>query len=142
VKNIFWVALIAAGFWVLTKYRASQSLTYRPIGVNFDGANLILTLGITNQSSFPISFTSFNGTVSANGVPLGGIADYQPAVIAAGAETQLQLVLVPNLANIANLVKNIFTQQSAQQINLDGMLVAENINLPVNTSFATVPAII
>jgi LEA14-like dessication related protein len=141
LKNWIAVALVALGFWVLTKYRAGQSLTFRPRGVSFDGSNIILNLGITNNSSFPISFQSFSGTVSANGIPLGTVQDYIPASIAPNIETTLQFQVAPSLSNIVSLIKNVFSANQSQDIALDGTVMAENVSFPVNTIFQTIPAI-
>lgn len=141
MKNLGWILLIGIGIWILTKVRAGQSLNFAPRGLSFDGVNLILTLGVINSSSFPISFQSFQGSVSANNVNLGTVQDLQPSTIAANTESQVQLILVPNLSNIITLIKNIWNSSTAQNLTLDGQLQAENLTIPVHTVFETIPAI-
>lgn len=133
--------MFGAGLWLLTKYRATQSLTVRPKGVGFDGFNVLLDLGVFNSSPFPISFNSFSGQVTANDVLLGNVSDFDAVTIAPGAETLVSLKLAPQINNITALIKNIFQSSQAQDLRLAGTLQAENITLPVDTVFTTIPAL-
>lgn len=141
MKNILIIGAIALGFWVLTKYQASQSLTVRAKGIGFDGLKLQLDLGIFNSSLFPVSFTSFNGSVSANGVPLAGVFDFAPVVVTPGIETDVYVDLVPNIQNIIQTIQNLFSSGKNQTLTLQGTLVAENLTLPIQTTFQTIPAL-
>lgn len=132
-----WLILAGVAVWAWTKYSASLQLSFQPRGISFDGGNIVVKLGIINQSTSPISFNSFNGQLIINGTAVGLIQDFTAQTIVANGETDLNLIFQPYAGQLLSSIENFLQNPTGQQIQITGQLVAENIPISINQSFNT-----
>jgi len=116
-----------------------MSLSVVPDGVSFDGANLVLFLGVTNASQFPIAFNSFNGQLFVNGQSVGILQDFTPQQIAPLAKTDLNLKFFPNVGLLISDIVAAVQNPSTQTISIQGNLTAENVPILINQTLASLP---
>jgi hypothetical protein len=132
------IGLIAAAVWVATKVAAALSLKLSPGAISVDGTNLNIQLIVTNTSTFPISYDNFTGSVYINNQNAGAVYDNTAQKIAANAQTVLNLTFVPLPGTIiSNIISEIQSGGASQLIQLKGTLTAENIPLPISTTYVT-----
>lgn len=132
-NSFFWIAVVGLGIWLLTKVKAGYSLQFVPRGISFDGANILIKLGVINSSQFPLTFNNFSGNLFLNQSPIGIVTDFQGQTISANGETDLILAFQPNVGVlITDIVNFIKDPTNTQSFNLQGSLTVENISMPVN----------
>lgn len=132
--NIGWVVIGGFAIWLFTKIRAGLGLTFTPRGFSFQGASLVIQLGVFNPSLFPLQLNGFNGYLTVNGQPVGIINDTSPASLASRAETPIQVAFSPNIGVLITDIVNYFSSKSSAVIGIQGTANVENLNVPINQS--------
>jgi hypothetical protein len=130
----------AAGFlaWYFwTRANALKSLLFVPRGLGVQGGGISLLLGVQNITSAALQLNGFAGSLNINGSPVGNVTDFQPQLIAPG-ETQINLLIIPNVFGIAAGVLNEINGNEGSgniQASLSGTANINGIPLPVNINF-------
>jgi LEA14-like dessication related protein len=135
------ILLLAAGgallYFLYTKIRTVTNLSFVPRGVSSSGAGLLLTVGVQNPTSTPVTLRSIVGNLFIDGNPVANVSDFSTAVIAANAETPIQILVQPDLygivSSVVSTIKNGLPSNS--QISLQGTANIDNSAMPVNTKF-------
>lgn len=138
MQNWLKLVLIAGGVWLATKIAAALSLKLSPGAISVQGSNLVVGLLITNTSNFPISYDNFLGALYINGVNAGAVYDNTAQDIIANGQTELQMIFTPLPGTIiSSIMQEISSGGASQTITLKGTLTAENIPVPITTSYNT-----
>jgi Late embryogenesis abundant protein len=130
-------AIAAWYFW--SRAQALNSLIFIPKGIGVQGGGVSLIVGIQNPTSAALQLNGLAGSLSINGSAVGNVTDFQPQLIQAGAETDIQLLILPNLFGIAAGVINEIDGKEgtgALQASLTGTANVNGIALPVNIPFS------
>ena len=137
MKNAGWIILIGLGVWLYTKIRAGLGLSFNPRGVSFQGASLLINLGVVNPTMFPLQFNSFNGYLTVNGTPVGIIQDSTPVSLQPnGAETIVPVLFAPNVGVLITDIISYFKTGGAAVVGITGTANVENLNVPINQSLS------
>lgn len=138
MQNWLKIVLIAGGVWLATKIAAALSLKLSPGSISMQGSSLVVGLLITNTSNFSIAYDNFLGHLFINGVDAGAVYDNTAQDIIANGQTELNLVFTPQPGTLINsIMQEIQSGGASQTITLKGTLTAENIPVPITTSYSS-----
>jgi hypothetical protein len=125
------------GWYFWSRANALQSLLFVPRGLGVQGGGISLLLGVQNITSAALQLNGFAGSLNINGAPVGNVTDFQPQLIAPG-ETQISLMVIPNVFGIAAGVLNEVNGNEGSgsiRASLTGTANINGIPLPVNLNF-------
>jgi LEA14-like dessication related protein len=127
-----------AALWVLSKVNTGNSLTFIPVGANWDGRSLQISIGVQNPTSNSLQFNSLAGYIFVNGNNAGNISSFQPTTIMPNGQTNVQIAFTPNYATGVTALLNTlfgFVKTGNITISIKGTANVNSFNLPVNMTF-------
>ena|SRR5277367_5641866 len=130
-------AIGVAAWYFLTRLSTIGSLNFIPRGLGLVGNAVSVLIGVQNPTSEGLNLGSISGNLVVNGNSVGNVADFTPVVIAPNAETQIQLLITPNIFGIAANVIYQLQQNLTGGINatLQGTANINNNAVPLNVNF-------
>ena len=129
-------AIAAWYFW--TRTSALNSLIFTPVGLGVQGAGISLAVNVANPTDTPLTLSSLAGSLNIQGSAVGNVTDFQPSNIAPNSQTQINLLITPNVFGLAAGVINEIEGNEgsgAIQATLNGTANVNGIPVPVNLSF-------
>lgn len=130
-------ALGIAAWYLLTRFSTITNLNFVARGLGLIGNAVSVVIGVQNPTSQGLNLQSISGNLILNGNSVGNVSDFTPVTIAPNAETQINLVIVPNIFGIAaNALYQI--QQGITggiQASLQATANINNNAVPVNVTF-------
>jgi hypothetical protein len=134
---LFFGALGVAAWYLLTRYNTISSLNFIPRGLGLVGNAVSVIIGVQNPTSQGIQLQSISGNLILNGSSVGNVADFTPVLIAPNAETQINLLITPNIFGIA--ANAIYQLQNGLtggiNATLQGTANVNNNPIPLNVNF-------
>jgi LEA14-like dessication related protein len=130
-------AIAAWYFW--TRTSALNSLIFTPVGLGVQGPGISLAVNVANPTNTPLQLSSIAGSLNINGSAVGNVTDFQPAVIAPNSQTQINLLITPNVFGLAAGVINEVDGNEGSgtiQASLTGTANVNNTPLPINLAFS------
>jgi hypothetical protein len=140
-KNNNNILILAGGFaawWLWSRATTLQSLNFIPRGLAVVGGAISLIIGVQNPTNNSLQLNSLSGNLIMNGNAIGNVADFQPVLIGANNETQINLLVTANFFGIAAGALNAIegNETSVINANLQGTANVNGTPLPVNITFA------
>lgn len=139
-KNLLLIAAAAiAGWYFWTRSATLNSLQFIPTGIGVQGAAVNLTIGVQNPTANPLTLSSLIGSLSISGSPVGNVSDFTPVVIQPNSQTNINVLITPNVFGIAAGAINMIDGnegESGLNATLSGTANVNGIPLPVNIAFS------
>lgn len=127
-----------AAWYLLSRYSTIKNLLFVPRGIAVVGGAISVILGVQNPTSNSLAFQALSGSLVVNGNNVGNVASFQPLIILPNAETQIQLLITPNLLGIGSGILNLIEGNPGSSSFSASLQATANINntaVPVNVSF-------
>jgi hypothetical protein len=137
-NNLLIFGALGIGAWYfLTRLSTVGSLNFVPRGLGLVGNAVSVIIGVQNPTSEGLNLQSISGNLVVNGNSVGNVADFTPVTIAPNQETQIQLLITPNIFGIAANAIYQLSNNLTGGINatLQGSANINNTSLPLNVNF-------
>ena len=137
--NLLLIGAAAVAAWYFwTRTAALNSLVFEPVGLGVQGGGISLAVNVQNPTNTALSLSSIVGSLNINGSPVGNVTDFAPMTIAPNAQTQINLLILPNVFGIAAGVINQVDGNEgtgAIQASLTGTANVNGVPVPINLPF-------
>jgi hypothetical protein len=133
------VAAVVVGFYLWTSAGTLNNLQFVPKGIGVQGAGFSLVLGVQNPTSNALKFSSLAASLNVNGSPVGNVSDFTPVTIAPNSETDITLMVIPNVFGVASGIINLADGNEGSGNFQSALVGTANVNgaaLPVNIPFS------
>ena len=138
-NNLLLIGAAAIAAWYFfTRSNALNSLIFTPVGLGVQGPGISLAVNVANPTNTPLTLSSLAGSLNIQGSAVGNVTDFQPSVIAANSQTQINLLITPNVFGLAAGVINEIDGNEGSgsiQASLSGTANVNGVTIPINLSF-------
>jgi LEA14-like dessication related protein len=138
-NNLLLIGAAAIAAWYFfTRSNALNSLIFTPVGLGVQGSGISLAVNVANPTNTALSLSSLAGSLNIQGSAVGNVTDFTPQVIQPNSQTQINLLITPNVFGLAAGVINQIDGNEGSgsiQASLVGTANVNGVPLPVNLSF-------
>jgi len=135
--------VIAAGaaWYLLTRYSVGKNARFYFKRVSIKNRKIELQIAVQNPTSTSIKLNSLAGEIYANEKLVSNVSTFTPVDIPGNSEVVLTFNIVPNVAGVFNLVKNLVTSVVKKEknvgltIRLDGTANVDRLAVPINITY-------
>lgn len=138
---IFLAVFGVLALYLLKKINMASSLTYSIKEIDIDGSilkpSIKLTLNVENKVNASATINSINGLIYINNVFFGKIDQNVDQKIDPVSISDVFIIIDTSLESLFDLIDNVKNSTNKNVgFRFDGYLKADNINLPLNFSYA------
>lgn len=138
---IFLAVFGVLALYLLKKINMASSLTYSIKEIDIDGSilkpSIKLTLNVENKVNASATINSINGLIYINNVFFGKIDQNVDQKIDPVSISDVFIIIDTSLESVFDLIDNVKNSTNKNVgFRFDGYLKADNINLPLNFSYA------
>jgi LEA14-like dessication related protein len=138
-SNLLVIGAVAVAAWYFfTRASSLNSLVFVPKGMGVQGIGVNLVLGVQNPTNNPLTLASLAGSLIVNGAAIGNVSDFQQTTIAANSETDINVLITPNVFGVAAGAIDALEGNETSNISaaLQGTANVNGVALPVNVTFS------
>ena len=138
-NNLLLIGAAAIAAWYFfTRSNALNSLIFTPVGLGVQGSGISLAVNVANPTNTALTLSSLAGSLNIQGSAVGNVTDFTPQVIQPNSQTQINLLITPNVFGLAAGVINQIDGNEGSgniQASLSGTANVNGVPIPVNLSF-------
>jgi hypothetical protein len=138
---IFLAAFGVLALYLLKKINMASNLSYSIKAIDIDGSilkpTIKLTLNVENKVNASATINSINGRIYINNVFFGKIDQNVDQKIDPVSISDILIIIDTSLGSVFDLIDSVKNSTNKNvDLKFDGYLRADNINLPLNFSYA------
>ena len=138
---IFLAAFGVLALYLLKKINMASNLSYSIKAIDIDGSilkpTIKLTLNVENKVNASATINSINGRIYINTVFFGKIDQNVDQKIDPVSISDVLIIIDTSLGSVFDLIDSVKNSTNKNvDLKFDGYLRADNINLPLNFSYA------